>query len=201
MEARQSALFESERVARAAAEQAARIKDEFLATISHELRTPLNAIVGWVNVLQSSNARPADVQRAVEVIKRNAQAQAQLIEDLLDMSRIITGKVRLDVQPVLLSSVIESAITSVLPAAAVKDIRVQRVLDPLAGPIKGDPGRLQQVMWNLLTNAIKFTPKGGRVQVTLELVNSHLEISVSDTGIGIEPEFLPMVFERFRQAD
>jgi signal transduction histidine kinase/DNA-binding response OmpR family regulator len=201
MESRQAALFESERVARAGAEQAARIKDEFLATISHELRTPLNAIVGWVNVLQSSHSRPADVQRAVEVIKRNAQAQAQLIEDLLDMSRIVTGKVRLDVQPVLLSSVIESAITSVLPAAAVKEIRVQRVLDPLAGPIKGDPGRLQQVMWNLLTNAIKFTPKGGRVQVTLERVNSHLEISVSDTGIGIEPEFLPLVFDRFRQAD
>jgi signal transduction histidine kinase/DNA-binding response OmpR family regulator len=201
MELRQAGLFESERVARAAAEQAARIKDEFLATISHELRTPLNAIVGWVNVLQSSGARPADVQRAVDVIKRNAQAQAQLIEDLLDMSRIVTGKVRLDVQPVLLSSVIESAITSVLPSAAVKEIRVQRVLDPLAGPIKGDPGRLQQVMWNLLTNAIKFTPKGGRVQVTLERVNSHLEITVSDTGIGIEPEFLPMVFDRFRQAD
>jgi signal transduction histidine kinase len=200
-ESRQATLFESERVARGAAEQAARIKDQFLATISHELRTPLNAIVGWVSVLQSSNAKPADVQRAVEVIKRNAQAQAQLIEDLLDMSRIVTGKVRLDVQPVLLSAVIESAITSVLPAAGAKDIRVGRVLDGLAGPIKGDPGRLQQVMWNLLTNAIKFTPKGGRVQVTLERVNSHLEIAVSDTGIGIEPEFLPMVFDRFRQAD
>lgn len=201
MESRQAALFEAERVARASAEQAARIKDEFLATVSHELRTPLNAIVGWINVLQSSNARPSDIQRAVEVIKRNAQAQAQLIEDLLDMSRIMSGRMRLDVQSTTLTAVIESAITSVLPAATAKDIRIQRVLDPLAGPISGDPGRLQQVMWNLLSNAIKFTPKGGRVQVTLERVNSHLEVSVSDTGVGIEPEFLPFVFDRFRQAD
>jgi signal transduction histidine kinase/DNA-binding response OmpR family regulator len=201
METRQAALFEAERVARAAAEQAARMKDEFLATVSHELRTPLNAIVGWINVLQSANARPSDIQRAVEVIKRNAHSQAQLIEDLLDMSRIMSGRMRLDVQQVTLLPVIESAITSVLPAATAKDIRIQRVLDPLAGPITGDPGRLQQVMWNLLTNAIKFTPKGGRVQVTLERVNSHLEVSVSDTGVGIDPEFLPHVFDRFRQAD
>jgi signal transduction histidine kinase/DNA-binding response OmpR family regulator len=201
MESRQAALFEAERVARAAAEQAARIKDEFLATVSHELRTPLNAIVGWINVLQSSNARPSDIQRAVEVIKRNAHSQAQLIEDLLDMSRIMSGRMRLDVQPVALAPVIESAIASVLPAATAKEIRIQRVLDPIAGPISGDPGRLQQVFWNLLTNAIKFTPKGGRVQVTLERVNSHLEVSVSDTGVGIDPEFLPHVFDRFRQAD
>ena len=135
------------------------------------------------------------------MIERNARVQAQLIEDLLDMSRIISGKVRLNVQPVDLAEVIDAAVASVAPAAEAKGIRIQKIVEPLAGPVMGDPSRLQQIVWNLLSNAIKFTPKEGRVQVILKLVNSHLEIVVSDTGAGIQPEFLPHVFERFRQAD
>ncbi len=131
----------------------------------------------------------------------NARLQTQLIEDLLDMSRITSGKVRLDIQPVAPASFIEAAIETVRPAADAKDIRIEKLLDPVAGPISGDPSRLQQVIWNLLSNAIKFTPKGGKVQVVLERVNSHIEIHVADTGIGIKPEFLAHVFERFRQAD
>ena len=139
--------------------------------------------------------------RALETIERNAKSQAQLIEDILDVSRIITGKLRLDVRSVELASVVEAAIDSVQPAAEAKGIRIQSVLDPKAGPISGDPDRLQQVVWNLLSNAVKFTSRGGRVQIRLERVNSHVEIIVSDTGIGISAEFLPHVFDRFRQAD
>ncbi|MFO0843676.1 MAG: ATP-binding protein [Gemmataceae bacterium] len=169
--------------------------------MSHELRTPLNAILGWARILQLGQAGPDDLREGLEVIERNSKAQAQLIEDLLDLSRIISGKLRLDVQRVALLDVIEQALAAVAPAAEAKGVRLHRVLDPLAGPVSGDPARLQQVVWNLLSNAVKFTPKGGKVQVVLERVNSHVEISVSDTGQGIRPEFLPYVFDRFRQAD
>lgn len=201
-EVEREALLASERAARTEAERVSRTKDEFLATLSHELRTPLNAIVGWSQLLGSDGkSSPEDLAEGLTVIERNARVQAQLIEDLLDMSRIISGKVRLNVQPVDLSDVIDAAVASVAPAAAAKGIRIQKVVEPLAGPVMGDPARLQQIVWNLLSNAIKFTPKEGRVQVVLKLVNSHLEIVVSDTGTGIKPEFLPHVFERFRQAD
>jgi len=194
-------LLESERHARAAAERASVMKDEFLATLSHELRTPLSAILGWSQVLRSRVPAPEDLQRGLETIERNARMQTQLIEDLLDMSRVTSGKLRLDVQPVMPSTFIEAALETVRPSADAKGVRLEPVLDSGAGPVSGDPARLQQVVWNLLSNAIKFTPKGGKVQVLLERVNSHLEISVADTGEGIAPEFLDHVFERFRQAD
>ena len=193
-------LLNSERAARAAAEHASRLKDEFLATLSHELRTPLNAILGWSQLL-GTDSDQADLEQGLDAIERNARAQAQLIEDLLDMSRIISGKVRLDVQWTDLADVIDAAVDSVRPAAEAKEIRLRKILDPHAGPVSGDPTRLQQVVWNLLTNAIKFTPKGGKVDVLLERVNSHLEFTVHDSGIGINPDFLPWVFERFRQVD
>ena len=183
------------------AERQSCLKDEFLATLSHELRTPLQSILGWVQILRTENVDPAELGQGLEVIDRNARAQTRIIEDLLDMSRILTGKVRLDVQRVSLPTVIEAAIESIRPAAEAKGIRLQAILDPMAKPIAGDPNRLQQVFWNLLSNAIKFTPRDGRVQVFLERVNSHVEVTVSDTGAGIAPEFLPYVFERFRQAD
>jgi hypothetical protein len=195
------ALLEAERAARAEAERAGRMKDEFLATLSHELRTPLNAILGWSQIIKRQTASTDDLAQGIDVIERNARAQAQIIEDLLDMSRIISGKVRLDVQRLSMEPILRAALASATPAADAKGIRIQAVLDPLAGPVNGDPARLQQVFWNLLTNAVKFTPKGGRVQVVFERVNSHLEISVADTGEGIRPEFLPHVFDRFRQAD
>lgn len=195
-------LFEAERRARAEAERASMMKDEFLATLSHELRTPLNAILGWSQILNSGGTRDEeDLAEGLRTIERNARAQTQIIEDLLDMSRIISGKVRLDVQRVELSPVVQAAVGTVKPAADAKGVRIQSVLDPLAGPISGDPNRMHQVLWNLLANAVKFTPRGGRVQVLLERVNSHVEVSVIDTGEGIKPEFLPHVFERFRQAD
>jgi PAS domain S-box-containing protein len=181
--------------------QANRLKDEFLATVSHELRTPLNAILGWSTMLRSKQLDESTRNRAIETIERNARSQNQLINDLLDVSRIITGKLRLNVRPVVLVSVIEAAIDSIRPAADAKNIRLQSLLDPAAGPVSGDPDRLQQVFWNLLSNAVKFTPKGGRVQIRLERINSHVEVTVSDTGQGISPEFLPYVFERLQQAD
>jgi PAS domain S-box-containing protein len=193
-------LLEAERAARSEAERMNVMKDEFLATLSHELRTPLNAILGWSQVLGISD-RKEDMQEGLEAIQRNARAQTQLIEDLLDMSRIISGKIRLDVQWIELAPLVEAAVNTVRPSAEAKDIRLRTILDPLAGPVTGDPARLQQVVWNLLTNAIKFTPKHGKVDVLLERVNSHLEITVHDSGVGIKPEFLPIVFERFRQAD
>ncbi len=183
------------------AERASQMKDEFLATLSHELRTPLNAILGWAQVLRDGHADPADLNQGLATIERNARAQTQIIEDLLDMSRIISGKVRLDVQRIDLAPALEAAIETMRPAADAKGIRLQAVLDPVARPVSGDPNRLQQVFWNLLSNAIKFTPKGGRVQVVLERVNSHLEVSVIDSGEGIKADFLPHVFDRFRQAD
>lgn len=194
-------LLESERAARAEAERASMLKDEFLATLSHELRTPLNAILGWSQVLTMGSISQADLEQGLEAIMRNARAQTQLIEDLLDMSRIISGKIRLDVQRIELLTVVDAAIDSVRPAAEAKEIRLRKILDPHAGPVSGDPTRLQQVIWNLLTNAIKFTPKRGKIDVLLERVDSHVEITVHDSGIGIKPEFLAVVFERFRQVD
>jgi signal transduction histidine kinase/ActR/RegA family two-component response regulator len=190
-----------ERIRRAEAERLGRIKDEFLANLSHEIRTPLNAILGWSQMLKPGETSEADLVEGLEVITRNARIQAKLIDDLLDMSRIISGKMRLDVQRVDLPAVIDAAMESVNPAAQAKGLKLQKVVDPIAGPITGDPNRLQQVVWNLLSNAIKFTPKGGSVQVVLERSNSHVELSVSDTGKGIAAEFLPHVFERFSQAD
>jgi CheY-like chemotaxis protein len=177
------------------------MKDEFLATLSHELRTPLNAILGWSQLLKTGGKDSADFEQGIEVIDRNARAQTQIIEDLLDMSRIISGKVRLDVQRVDLAPVVAAAVDALKPTADAKGVRLHVVLDPRAGPVSGDPSRLQQVFWNLLSNAVKFTPRGGRVQVLLERVNSHLELSVIDTGEGISAEFLPFVFDRFRQSD
>jgi PAS domain S-box-containing protein len=200
-EAERARLLSQEHAARVEAEAANRAKDEFLAVLSHELRTPLNAVVGWAKMLHAGEVDPDRRTRALDTIMRNANAQVQLIDDLLDVSRVITGKMRLDVQPVDLKTVVEGALDAVGPAAAAKAIRLQPVLDPRAGPITGDPGRLQQVVWNLLSNAVKFTPKGGRIQVHLQRVNSHVEIVVSDTGIGIAAEILPFVFDRFRQAD
>lgn len=194
-------LLERERSARAAAERSSGMKDAFLANLSHELRTPLSAILGWSQVLRHHLADNPDMRHGLDAIERNARTQAQLIEDLLDMSRIASGKVRLDVQTTDPTAFIEAAVETVRPAAESKGIRVEKFLDPLAGPISGDPGRLQQVIWNLLTNAVKFTPRGGKVQVVLARVNSHIEISVADTGSGIRPDFLPHLFERFRQAD
>lgn len=201
LEERREALLESERVARAEAERVGRLKDEFLATLSHELRTPLNAILGWAQLLRKGTMDPVQLRKGLDTIERNSKAQSQIIEDLLDMSRIISGKVRLDVKNVNFTWVIEASIESLLPSAQARDIRLQTVLDALPSFVNGDLNRLQQVMWNLLSNAIKFTPKGGRVQVSLEKVNSHVELIVSDTGQGIKPEFLPYIFDRFRQAD
>ena len=195
------ALLEREQVARARAEEAGRLKDEFLATVSHELRTPLNAILGWAHVLRRTGLTDPRERHAVEVIERNALAQAHVIDDLLDVSRIITGKLRLDVHPLMPSTVVEAAIESLKPMAEAKGVQLDSVLDSRAGPISGDPARLQQVVWNLLSNGIKFTPKGGRVEVRLERVDSSVEITVADNGEGITPEFLPHVFDRFRQFD
>ena len=194
-------LLTSERAARAEAERASQMKDDFLATLSHELRTPLNAVLGWANVLRDDPTVSESVSEGLAIIERNARAQNQIIEDLLDMSRIVSGKVRLDVHRTDLAPILEAAIETVRPAAAAKGIRVQTVLDPAASPVSGDPNRLQQVFWNLLSNAIKFTPKEGRVQVILERVESHLEVSIIDSGKGIDRDFLPHVFDRFRQAD
>jgi len=183
------------------AERTGRLKDEFLANLSHELRSPINAILGWSQLLMTGDVSPAELSEGLDVIARQARAQVRLIDDLLDMSRIVAGKLRLDVQRVELPAVIEAALEAVRPAAAAKKIRVQTVLDPLAGPVTGDPGRLQQIFWNLLSNAVKFTRKGGKVQVALERVNSAVEVSVSDDGEGIPPDFLPHVFDRLSQAD
>jgi PAS domain S-box-containing protein len=196
-----SRLLASEKLARTEAERANRLKDEFLATISHELRNPLNAILGWAHMLRVGKLTEPIAERAVETIYRNAKSQAQLVSDLLDVSRIISGKLRLDVRTVDLIFIINAAIDSIRPAAEGKGIRLQTMLDPAAGPISGDADRLQQIVWNLLTNAVKFTPKGGRIQVKVQRINSHVEIVVSDSGVGINKEFLPYVFDRFRQAD
>jgi PAS domain S-box-containing protein len=196
-------MLDAERSARMSAQRATRLKDEFLATLSHELRTPLSAILGWTQVLLRSEATRTreEQRRAIEVIDRNARAQVQLIDDLLDLSRIMTGKLRLDLQQLSFSSVIEAAVDSATPAAEAKGIRLTSIIGAGRDIVNGDSTRLQQVVWNLLTNAIKFTPKGGRVQALLQRVNSHIEFSVSDTGVGIPSNYLPHVFDRFSQQD
>jgi len=194
-------LLEREQTARTRAEEASRLKDEFLATVSHELRTPLSAIVGWARLLADGSLDAEQTRRAAEVMDRNARAQTQLIDDLLDVSRIITGKLRLNIGRVHPAAVIESALDSVKPSADAKQIRLRTVIDRDAGAISGDSARIQQVIWNLVSNAIKFTPRGGEVEVRLSGGPSMVEITVSDTGQGIGPEMLPHVFERFRQAE
>ena len=194
-------LLDAERLARAEVERASTMKDEFLATLSHELRTPLNAIVGWSEVLLAQADTDPATRRGVEAIARNAHSQAQLIDDLLDMNLIVSGKIRLAVQRVDLAATVDSAIESVRPSVEAKAIVVERTIDPSAGPVVGDPNRLQQIAWNLLTNAVKFTAKGGKIHVLVRRVSSHVEVTIHDSGIGISADFLPHVFERFRQAD
>jgi signal transduction histidine kinase len=194
-------LLEAERAARQEAERVSRMKDEFLANLSHELRTPLNVIFGWTQLLKLSTTEPETVLEGITIIDRNVRLQTKLIEDLLDMNRIISGKIRLDVQAVQIAEIVEATIEGLRPAADAKGIRLEKVIDCGAGAVSGDPGRLQQVLWNLLTNAIKFTPKGGRIHVLAERAESYWEISIADTGDGISPEFLPHLFERFSQAD
>jgi PAS domain S-box-containing protein len=194
-------LLDSERAARSEAERLSHLKDEFLATLSHELRTPLNAIQGWAALMRQKGASAEDRARGLETIERNVRAQTQIVNDLLDMSRIISGKIHLEVQPLQLHELINNAIESIRQMAEAKRIRIHKLLDSSIGWVRGDPNRLQQVLWNLLSNAVKFTPPGGRVQVVLERVNSHLEIVIEDSGIGIRSEFLPYVFDRFRQGD
>lgn len=198
---REKAL-EAERSARAESERVSRMKDDFVATLSHELRTPLNAILGYSQLLKRQSQLPTDVGNGVEVIERNAKAQAQMIEDLLDMSRVISGKLRLDLQDTHLPSIVYAALDTVRLTASAKGVTIESSIDPLVNlRTTGDPHRLQQVFWNLLSNAVKFTPRGGRVQVHLQKVNSHVELSVSDTGQGIDAAFLPYIFDRFRQAE
>jgi PAS domain S-box-containing protein len=195
-------LLERERSARSEAERASNVKDEFLATLSHELRTPLNAVLGWCEVLMTGDMKDTDdVAAGLRTIERNAHAQAQIISDILDMSAFMAGKVRLAVRPLDLESVIREAMETAKPAAAVKDIKIEMIADFSPSQISGDPNRLQQVFWNLFSNAVKFSPRGGQIRINLKRVDSHLEIAVADTGIGIKAEFLPYVFDRFRQAD
>ncbi len=201
VQAEREETLKAERSAREQAERVGRLKDEFLATVSHELRTPLNAILGWSTLMRRLPPGSEDQMRGLETIERNARVQAQIISDLLDMSRIISGKVQLDVQAIDLAEVINAAIDAVKLSIEAKKLRLRVTLDASAGRLRGDPNRLQQVFWNLLTNAVKFTPAGGFINVVMERVNSHVEVSVEDSGIGIQPEFLAFVFDRFRQAD
>ncbi|HEY1684537.1 MAG TPA: ATP-binding protein [Tepidisphaeraceae bacterium] len=193
-------LLGLERSARADAERNGKMKDEFLATLSHELRTPLNSILGWSQLMRETG-ETGDLNEGLQIIERNARAQTKIIEDLLDMSRIISGKVRLDIQPVDLAAAVHVAIENARPAAQAKNIRLEYSIDPSAEPINGDPNRLQQVLWNLLSNSVKFTPADGRITVALKRIDSSMQLRVADTGEGIDPEFLPHVFDRFRQAD
>ncbi|MEH2265627.1 GAF domain-containing protein [Nostoc sp.] len=194
-------LYEAELTARNAAESANRIKDEFLAVLSHELRTPLNPILGWTKLMRTRKLDQATSDRALEIIERNAKLQTQLIEDLLDVSRILQGKLNLNFERINLVSVIEAAIETVRLSAQAKSIEIQTIIESGVGPVLGDANRLQQVIWNILSNAIKFTPIGGQVKIKLEQVGSQVQIRVTDTGKGIAPEFLPYVFDYFRQAD
>src|SRR5262249_20508885 len=196
----EKALIRAE-LARSEAENANRMKDEFLATVSHELRTPLNAIIGWSHMLRHGNLDQRNNERAFETIERNAKAQAQLVEDILDVSRIITGQLKLKIEVVDIAAVINAALDAVQLAADSKGIKLEVILDRAARHVLGDAGRLQQVVWNLLSNAIKFTPHHGRVTVRLERQDANVQIKVSDTGKGIASEFLPSVFDRFRQGD
>jgi PAS domain S-box-containing protein len=194
-------LLASEQAARAQAEEANRGKDQFLATVSHELRTPLNAILGWAAMLEQTAAPDARTFKGLQSIHRNTRTLAQLVDDLLDVSRMISGKMRLDVISMDFGDVIDAAVEAVLPAASAKDINIHVVVDPAGRPMAGDPTRLQQAVWNLLSNAVKFTPEGGRVDVRTRVKNGEIELTVSDSGIGIDATFLPYVFDRFRQAD
>lgn len=194
-------LLDNERAARQEAERANRMKDEFLATLSHELRTPLNAIFGWTRIMGLRTADTATIVEGINVIDRNVRVQMQLIEDLFDMSRIISGKIRLELAHIRISDVIEAAVESVMPAMVAKNIHLTRIVDPDVDYVWGDPGRLQQVFWNLLTNAVKFTPRDGRIDVFAARVHCRFEITIRDSGEGIPPEFLPRLFERFTQAD
>jgi signal transduction histidine kinase len=192
---------QTERTGRVEAERLGSVKDAFLANLSHEIRVPLNAILGWAQLLEPGKTSDVDLAHGLEVIVRNARTQARLIDDLLDMSRIISGKMRFEVQRVDLSKVIDAAIESVKPAADAKGVKLEKFTDPIAGSVMGDPDRLQQVIWNLVMNAIKFTPRGGKVQVVMKRMESQIELSVNDTGNGISAAFLPHVFERFSQGD
>ena len=194
-------LMVAEQKARANAEMANRVKDEFLAMLSHELRTPLNAIIGWSHLLKKGQLNERDREHGINVIDRNAEAQRAIIDELLDISRIVTGKLKLEKQPVDLATTISTAIDSLRPSAESKNIEIVTSIDSEAGPVSGEPVRLQQVIWNLLSNALKFTPSGGRIEVELNVVGEFLEVTISDTGEGIDAEFLPSIFERFRQAD
>jgi signal transduction histidine kinase/ActR/RegA family two-component response regulator len=198
---RLEAALAREQEARKEAEAANRTKDEFLTTVSHELRTPLTSMLGWTRLLRSGKLEKDIAERALESIERNAKSQAQLVEDILDVSRIIVGKLRLDIIPVELAPVIKGAVETIRPAAAAKSIDLKVELDASVGPVLGDPDRLQQITWNLLSNAVKFTARQGCITIRLEQVGSNALITVSDTGIGISPELLPYVFDRFRQAD
>jgi signal transduction histidine kinase len=194
-------LLDLEKAARAEAERQATIKDDFLATLSHELRTPLNAVLGWCQVLRTDFNDTDRARRAVDVIERNGRLQAQLIADLLDMSRIVSGKMRLDVQRLDLPKLIDAAIESLRPAADAKGLTIERAIEPPRERVNGDPARIQQIIWNLLSNAVKFTPRGGRVNVALSSTGPDVEIRVTDTGEGFPPDFVPSIFDRFRQAD
>ncbi|HEX8324690.1 MAG TPA: response regulator [Tepidisphaeraceae bacterium] len=194
-------LLENERTARAEAERANGIKDDFLATVSHELRTPLNAILGWSQIIAREGLDVEDAQEGLDAINRNARAQSQIIDELLDMSRIMSGKVQLNARPVELLTIVEEAVQSVTPSADVRQIRLVKTLTADGSPIVGDADRLRQVVWNLLGNAIKFTPRGGRIDVSLQRTDSHLQLRISDTGEGISPQLLPHIFDRFRQGD
>ncbi len=200
-EADRADLLVREREARTEAEEANRLKDQFLATLSHELRTPLNAILGYARMLRTNAIPAAKRDRAIEIIERNALAQNQLVEDLLDISRITTGNVRLDTQPLRMADPLQDALENIRPAAEAKHITIELDIDPLAGVVNADAARLQQVFWNLLTNAVKFSLDGGRVSVTLEQGQGAIRTTISNSGIGIAPAFLPYVFDMFRQAD
>jgi CheY-like chemotaxis protein len=194
-------LLRQEKAAREEAESAGRLKDEFLATISHELRTPLTSILGWARLFSSGMVPDHQVRQAMDVIAKNAQAQAQLIDDILDTSRIITGRLQLEAQPVEIERIFQAVVDVVRPSAELKGVDLNVVIDARREVVLGDPGRLRQAIWNLLSNAVKFSNEGGRVEARLARAGNQVEITVSDTGVGIDPQFMPHVFERFRQAD